>query len=95
MEQVFKERNCLENKKNKKTNGGEKNKRMQMIRGVRRQQSLKLATVSDDDLGRAFAAAASFSFNSLDDFKTLDDLPKHDMLAIEPVCGQKTDAGAT
>lgn len=59
--------------------------------GVEWKRYLKLAAVSDDYLGRALAAVASFSFDSPDDLHALNDTPEHDVLAIQPV---HTEEGA-
>lgn len=53
--------------------------------GVEWKQDLKLAAVSDADLGRTLAAAGSNDFNLLDDVYALNDTTEHYMLAIQPV----------
>lgn len=56
--------------------------------GRRCKRQLKLATVSDHDLGRALPAAASFFLDGVHHIQAFYHFPEHNVLAIKPVHGE-------
>lgn len=51
-------------------------------------KQLKLATISNHDLGRALPAAASFSLHGIHHIQSVYHFPEHNVLAIKPVQGE-------